>query len=167
MASAKMTKAARSLSSSSSSSLSSSLVRVPRSLKFNLGLIALALTLLLCSASAGAPSTAPLRVGVLADHDSTAWAAEKGCVGLINDHRKRIECNLEVYESAIESAAKEGVQMLVLPEGYGLGASSKPWGYFEPLNLSASIGVTPCTVMNATVNPQVTRMVRRMSCTRT
>ena len=132
----------------------------PRSM-LKMLLFALTLTLLRnpVSVSAMVPTTAPLRIGVLAEHDSSAWAPEKGCIGLINDHRKRIECNLEVYASAVETASKSGVQMLVMPEGYGLGASTKPWGFFEPFNISTSIGKVPCALMNATLNPQIKALV--------
>ena len=108
-------------------------------------------------------TTAPIHIGVLAEHDSSAWESEYGCVGLISDHRKRIECNLDVYEAAVETASTVGVKMLLLPEGYGLGASSKPWGFFEPFNISLSVGLTPCMDLNRTVNPQLVKMVSRCS----
>jgi len=59
-------------------------------------------------------------------------------------------CNLRLYTKAAAVAKEEHVDLLVLPEGYGL--SSKPNkenGYFEPYDPNRLINNTPCLDINA------------------
>ena len=75
-----------------------------------------AAALALCCLWARSCLSAPpaVRVGLLSGHDPRAWRnATCGAEGT----RPYVLCNLRVYEAAIETAAAQGVQLLLFPEG--------------------------------------------------
>lgn len=61
-------------------------------------------------------------------------------------------CNLAVYKSAIDTAAAEGVELLVFPESYSLGDWAPTSRYYEPLDVDVN-GTMPCFTVNGTERP--------------
>ena len=59
----------------------------------------------------------PVVVGLLSGHDPKQWHnATCGAEG----SARFVACNLRVYEAAVETAAAQGVQLLVFPEAHAL-----------------------------------------------
>lgn len=80
-----------------------------------------------------------IRIGTLANHNPSAWTdACDGDDGSI----ERIRCNLLVYADATAIASERSVDLLVLPEAYGLAVKpNKHDGYFEG---KTRLGSVPC-----------------------
>jgi len=82
------------------------------------------------------------KVGQLTGHDPTEWsqsALDDCLAGSTNPDAGSVVCNLKIYESAIQAAAQEGIELMVFPEAYGLAGNNV--SFFEPL---ADIGTNPC-----------------------
>ena len=92
----------------------------------------------------------PLRVAVLSHHRPTAWSNASCTSG----SRGGIACNLRLYEDAIQTAAQQNVSLLVMPEGYGLSATSAKDNFYEPF--ISVVGESPSATVAST-----------SSCTRT
>lgn len=101
----------------------------------------------------GIAAAAPaVRVGLLANHQPTAWSSDTDCAA---SSLATVKCNLGLVELAIATAAADGVQMLVLPEGYGLTGGLAKDGFFDlqaPLP-ARGVGTVPCTDMSAVDSP--------------
>lgn len=91
----------------------------------------------------------PLRVAVLSRHDPRAWS-NATCT---STSRGRIDCNLRLYEAAVEAAATQNVSLLVMPEGYGLSVSHATDDFFEPL--ISTVGMVPAA---PSTSPQQTAL---------
>jgi len=83
-----------------------------------------------------------VRIGTLANHNPDAWKSGCGDTGSL----ERITCNLNVYGRAISKAKSEDVDLLVLPEAYGLSSKPTKDGYFEPYDPVHLMASTPCTM---------------------
>ena len=62
------------------------------------------------------------QVGQLTGHDPTEWsqsALDDCLAGSTNPDAGSVVCNLKIYESAIQAAAQEGIELMVFPEAYG------------------------------------------------
>ena len=60
-------------------------------------------------------------IAALSKHDPSAWSKESGCKEA--DNLRLVQCNLGVYERAVEktvNATSNGVDLFLFPEGYGL-----------------------------------------------
>lgn len=101
-----------------------------------LGFVVAVLTLFVCAADA-------TKVGVLASHNPS------GCGS--SGSQAVVECNLKVYSQAIDAASKAGVEMLILPEGYGLVGSPSKTSFYEPL--AVTVGSRPCAELDAAAHP--------------
>ena len=93
----------------------------------------------------------PVHVGLLAGHSPAAWkdAPKEGTVDAVKQ-------NLQVYAAAVATAAAAGVQLLLLPEAYGLWSSATKDGFWEPLSNSS----TPCSGADASAQP----MQKELAC---
>ena len=88
-------------------------------------------------AAAPQPPPPPVRVGVLSGHDPSKFRNRTCTAG---DSRSQAQCNLAVFDAALAVAAQHGVDMVVLPEAYALGALG-PKTAFEPV---AGDGTVAC-----------------------
>jgi hypothetical protein len=93
----------------------------------------------------GSLCAAGTNVAVLTDHKSDAW--DKATTTCANSNEDLVKCNLKLFGMAAAQAGKLGVEMLVLPEGYALGANTDKSDYFEPFDMSI-VGKTPCKVLD-------------------
>jgi hypothetical protein len=81
-------------------------------------------------------SVSALRIGVLGQHDPSAWGAN--CT---SSDRAFTACNLSLFGVAAATASLQSVDLLLFPEGYALARLYKG-AVFEPL--VAAVGSTPC-----------------------
>ena len=108
-------------------------------------LVMLLLSLLLTAGAGEGAGGATTTVGVLSHHDPSAFT-NRSCTH--GSSRQQQACNLEIYVQAAAAARAEGVQLLVLPEAYGLGALDAAT-FWEPL-----LGrVNPCDVGDSRASP--------------
>jgi len=98
------------------------------------------LSALLCCFAATVGAT---KVAVLAEHNPTTCGSDGS--------QAVVECNLKVYIDATKVAAKAEVQLLVLPEGYGLVGSPSKTSFYEPL--AVVVGSAPCRDLDAATHP--------------
>lgn len=101
--------------------------------------------------------SAATKIAVLSNHDPVAWSKSNAtCLHSGAQDLDAILCNLAVYGLTIQTAASQGVQLLVFPEAYALNPNPSTQGFFEQLS---DVGSNPCSA-NATALPQQ----HRISC---
>ena len=84
------------------------------------------------------------RVATLANHAPTKW---RNC-----KEKEYSQCNLRVYRQVIQEAAKLNVDLLVLPEGYGLFGNPTYPDTFDVFTENV-VGTVPCVEGNETISP--------------
>jgi hypothetical protein len=74
-----------------------------------------------------------MKIGTFANMNAMAWKKgdEYECSKHDKDSLELIKCNLQVYESAVVTAASAEVDMLVFPEGYGTIGSPTSDGFYD------------------------------------
>ena len=89
----------------------------------------------------------PFRFSFLNGHEPKAW--NSSCNASI---RELVACNFDLYSAAAAAASAGGAQLLLFPEGYGLGTESSKSSFFEPL--VSEVGSVQCATSNASSSPQ-------------
>ena len=100
-----------------------------------------------------------VRIGTLANHNPNAWKSGCGDTGSL----ERITCNLNVYGRAVSAAKSENVDVLVLPEAYGLSSKPTKDGYFEPYDPERLMSSTPCTEASSFITKTLSCLARNNS----
>ena len=85
-----------------------------------------------------------LRVGVLGNHDPTLWDVHTDCAGRNASATSLIACNTRLFATAIKAAGASGLNLLVLPEGYGLYPDPKPLSKGGFFDLLQPVGEAAC-----------------------
>jgi hypothetical protein len=76
-----------------------------------------------------------ITIGTFANMNAMAWKKDEGldCSKHDKDSLELINCNLQVYGGAIETAAAEKVDLLVFPEGYSTIGSPQSDGFYDSI----------------------------------
>jgi hypothetical protein len=104
-----------------------------------------------------------IRIGTFANMNPTAWKKgdEYECSKHDEDTIELINCNLQVYEAAVATAAGVGIDLLVFPEGYGTIGTPTLDGFYDSLPAQADlVGKVPCDIDYNDLSPQL----KYMSC---